>query len=85
MSSSGIRYSNSVALHDSSTGAPSDRRDRPPEVEPVRLGHVALGDREEARQARFRREQVVVRRIEPARALGIVQPVADGEQLALRS
>ena len=64
-------------------GSAADAGDRSSEVEPVHLRHVALGDREEARQARFRRQQVVVRRIEPARALGIREAVADREQLPL--
>ena len=84
MTSSGIRYSNSVALHESRTGGAAHARDRASEMEPVHLRHVALGDRDEAGQARFRREQIVVRRIEPAGAVGIGEAVADREQLALR-
>ena len=49
----------------------------------MRFGHVALRNRQEARQARFGREQVVERRIETARPLGVGQAVADGEQLSL--
>ena len=62
----------------------ADARDRPSEMEPVHLGHVALGDGEEAGQPRFGRQQIVVRRIEPAGALGVGEAVADREQLPLR-
>ena len=55
---------------------------RPAQPEPMPLRHVAARDGKEARQARFRGEQVVVRRIEPARLFGVGQPVADREQLA---
>ena len=41
-------------------------RDQPAEVEPVHLGHVALGDGDEAGQPRLRRQQVVERRVEAA-------------------
>ena len=44
------------------------------------LRHVALGDREEAREAALAREHVVVARVEPA----LVQVVADREELAVR-
>ena len=49
------------------------------EAEPVLLRHVALGDREEARQATFARQQVVVAVVEPA----LVEVVADREQVAV--
>ena len=51
----------------------------------MRFGHVALGDRDEAGQPRFRSEQIVVRGIEPARALRVREAIADREQPALRS
>ena len=46
------------------------------------LRHVALGDRDEARQARFRGQQVVERVVEPPRAVGVGEPVADREDPA---
>ena len=49
-------------------GRAAHARDRASEMEPVHLGHVALGDREEAGQPRLGREQVVVRRVEAAGA-----------------
>ena len=64
-------------------GCSPHARHRPPEVEPVHLRHVALGDREEAGQPGFGRQQIVVGRIQPARAVGIRQAVADREQLPL--
>ena len=57
--------------------------DQAAEVEPVLLGHVALGDRDEAGQPRFGREQVVERRIEPRAAELIGEAVADREELPL--
>ena len=45
-----------------------DVGDQPSEMEPVMLRHVALGDGDEAGQPRFRRQQVVERAVEPARA-----------------
>ena len=53
-------------------------RERPPEVQPVRVGHVALRDREEAREPRLRCEQVVAVRVGHAEG-GVV---ADPEQPA---
>ena len=49
-------------------------------MEPVLLGQVALGDGEEARQARLRGEQVVIGDVEAARPLGVRRAKADGEQ-----
>ena len=43
------------------------RRQRAAEAEPVRDRHVALGDRDEARQARLRGEQVVAAGVEACR------------------
>ena len=63
---------------DTSTGAVVDRPQRAPEAEPVRHRHFALGDRDEARQPRLGREQVVVAVVE----LVVVHAVADREQLA---
>ena len=55
-----------------------DRRHRAPQPEPVPRRNLALGDRDETRQPRFRREQVVT--------IGIETPVgdaiADRKQLA---
>ena len=65
-------------------GRAADAGDRSSEVEPVRLRHVALGDGEEAGEPRLGGEQVVERRIEPARVLGVGEAVADREQLPLR-
>ena len=55
-------------------------RDRPAEPEPVRLGDIALRDGDEARQPRFRSEQIVVRVIEAAWALGIRRAITHGQQ-----
>ena len=43
------------------------------------LRHVAFGDRDEAGEPRFRREQVVERGVEPARAVGVGEAIADRE------
>ena len=48
------------------------------------LRHVAAGDGEEARESGFRCKQVVVRGIEPARTVGVGEPVPDGKELAVR-
>ena len=50
-----------------------------PEMEPVPLGYVAAGDRDEAGQPGLGRQQVVVRDIEHARALGVGEAVPDRE------
>ena len=50
---------------------------RPAEPEPVRLGQVALGDADEAGQARLRGEQIVERSVEPPGVGPIGEPVAD--------
>ena len=47
------------------------------------LGHVALGDGDEAGEARFGGEQVVERRIEPRAAELIGEAVADREEVPL--
>ena len=73
-----------MALHDSSTGAPRTLVTSRPRWNQCVSRHVALGDRDEAGQPRFGGEQVVVRRIEAARALGVGEPIADREQLPLR-
>ena len=52
-SSCGIRYSNIVPPHDISVAPAADIGDQASEVEPVMLGDVAFGDRDEARQPRF--------------------------------
>ena len=62
-----------------------DADDESAEVEPVALRHVALGDGEEARQARLGGEQVVVGAVEATRPGGVGQSIADREQLARRS
>ena len=49
-----------VPLHESSVRWPADAADRTAEMQPVLVGHVALGDGDEAREPRLRREQVVV-------------------------
>ena len=63
-------------------GHSPNARDRPPEPEPVRLGHIALRDGDEAGQARFGCQQIVVRRIETARAFGIRRAITDREEAA---
>ena len=79
MTSSGIRYSNIDALHESSARELPARRQRSPELEPVLVRDLAGRDRQEARQPRFGGEGVVVRGVEPA--VGDVE--ADREQLPL--
>ncbi len=64
-------------------GRAVDAGQQPAQLEPVLLRDVALGDGDEAGEAGLGRQQVVVRGIEPARALGVGEPVADGEDLAL--
>ena len=49
----------------------------------MRLRDVALGDRDEAGQPRFGREQIVVRGVEAAGAFGVRRAVADRQQAAL--
>ena len=63
---------------------PVDAGHGPAEVEPVRLGHVLLGDGDEARETRLGGEEVVARAVEPARAFGVGQPIADGEEPSAR-
>ena len=63
--SDGMRYSNIVPPHDRSAGAPATCGHRPAERVPVRLGHVALHDREVAREPRLRRQEIVVVAVEP--------------------
>ena len=48
-----------------------DAHDQPTEMKPMPLRHVALGDGDEAGQARLGCQQVVVRAIEPPRAVRI--------------
>ena len=48
------------------------------------FGNVALGDGQEAREARFGREEVVERRIAAAGAVVVREAIADREQLTLR-
>ena len=48
-------------------------------MEPVVLRDVAFGDGDEARQPRFRGEQIVEGRVEPPRALRVRETVADRE------
>ncbi len=59
--------------------APVHGRELAAEVEPVLLRRVALGDGDEAREARFRRQEVVVRVVGLPRG----DVVADAEDLAL--
>ena len=51
-------------------------------MEPVPLRNIARGDGEKAGQSRLRGQQVVVRRIETARAFGVGQPISDRKQMA---
>ena len=60
-------------------GVFTDRIERPAERGPVAHRHVALGDGQQAGQARFRRQQVVIARVE----LLLGDSVADVEQAAL--
>ncbi len=65
-------------------GRPVHARDEPSEVEPVRLGQLALGDADEAREPRLRGQEVVVGGVQTARPFGVGEPVADGEDVPLR-
>ena len=56
---------------------------QPPQVEPVAVGDVALGDGDETGQAGLGSQKVVVGRFEPAWALGVCEAIAEGEDLAL--
>ena len=48
-------------------------------MKPVVLRNVALGDRHEAGEPRFRRQEVVKRGVESSRALGVRQAIPDRE------
>ena len=74
-----MRYSNIDALHDSSVRSRAAEAQGAPELEPVVVRDRARRDRHEARQARFRREDVVVRAVEPA----VGHAESDREQLPL--
>ena len=60
-------------------GSTVHARDQAPEVEPVVLRHVALGDGDEAGESRFRRQQIVERAVRAAGTIGVREPVADRE------
>ncbi len=64
-------------------GPAADADEGAPQMEPVLLRHVALRNRDEAGEPRFRREQVVERRVKSTGPLGVRQPVADGKELAV--
>ena len=49
----------------------------------MRLRHVAGRDGDEAGEPGLRRQQIVVRAIEPPWAVGIGQPIADREELTV--
>ena len=66
MTSDGIRYSNIEPDQEISAAPRADRRQRPPEPEPVLAGHVALGDGDEAREPRLGGKQVVAVGVERA-------------------
>ena len=51
-------------------------------MEPMLLRHVPFGDGDEARQPRFRRQQIVVRAIGAPWAIGVGQAVSDREHAA---
>ena len=67
MTSDGIRYSNIDPDQEISAAPCADRRHRAAEPEPVPRRHVALGDREEAREPRLGGEQVVATGVERCR------------------
>ena len=70
-------YSNIVPPHDMSVARPWTLVTRRPEVEPVMLGHVAFGDRDETGQPRLRRQEIVERAVQAPRAVCIGEAVAD--------
>jgi hypothetical protein len=49
----------------------------------MRLRYVAGSDGHEAREPRLRCQQIVVRGIQPSGAVGIGQPIADGEEVTV--
>ena len=59
-----------------------DIGERPPKPEPVELRDIALGDRDETREPRLGREQIVERLVEAARPFGISEPIADRKQIS---
>ena len=71
-------------------GAPGHERrdsihahDEPAQVEPMALRHVALGDREEAREPRLRSEEIVEGAVQPAGTVRVGQAVPDREELPI--
>ena len=52
-------------------------------MEPVHFGQVAFGNRDKACQPRFGGEQIVVRRVELARAIRIRKAIADRKETSL--
>ena len=75
----GIRYSNIEPDHERRPASRADGEERPAERRPVAHRHVALGDRQQAGQARLRGQQVVEAGVE----LLLGDAVADVEQVAL--
>ncbi len=67
MTSSGMRYSNMLPLHDTSAVAPSATVSDRPRRNQCSRRRVALRDGDEARQPRLRREQIVRRVVERCR------------------
>ena len=80
MTSDGIRYSNIEPDHESSTGPQDVPPSRRPRLNQCETRYVALCNREQARETRLRREQVVVAGVE----LRILDSIADREQPPLR-
>ena len=60
-----------------------DAGDRPAHPEPVRLWNVAFGDGDEAREPRFRGEQIVIRGVQASGAVCVRRTIADRQQPAL--
>ena len=79
ITSDGIRYSNIDPDHEISAAPCATGISAAAEMEPVAGGNIALGDGEETRQPRFRRQKIVAIGIE--RAFG--REAADRKQIAL--
>ncbi len=65
-------------------GPAPDAGDGAPQMEPVQLGNVAFRNGDEARQARFGGQEVVVGVVQAARPFGVGEAIADREEVPPR-
>ena len=79
MTSSGMRYSNIEPLQESSAGPPPVPVSSRPRLNQCSCGQFSLGDGDEAAEARFGGEQVVVAGVEAV----VGDVVADAEEMAV--